>query len=262
MLRYLRLYAYFLRFSFSQAMEFRLDFFFQVIMDALFYVVQFCFFSVLYRHTGLLGGWSQEQAFVFVAAYLFIDAGHMTVFVNNVRPFPLLVNRGDLDAYLVRPVSSLFFVSLRSFAANSFLNLLLAIGIVIWSIARLELLPTTTRIFLFATLLVAGLFVYYALEMMFFMATFWTHSSEGLKDTWRAIEKYAERPRAIYPNWLQRMFLTVLPLALVASEPTRVLFEGASARELLGFGAVFAGTFAALVWLWGRGLRAYASASS
>ena len=35
MIRYLRLYGYFLRFSFSRAMEFRFDFFFRIFMDSL-----------------------------------------------------------------------------------------------------------------------------------------------------------------------------------------------------------------------------------
>ena len=60
MLRYARLYAYFLRFSFSRAMEFRLDFFFRVGMDALWYAVHLSFFTVLYRHTQALGGWSYD----------------------------------------------------------------------------------------------------------------------------------------------------------------------------------------------------------
>ena len=41
---------------------------------------------------------------------------------------PMLINRGDLDYYLVRPVSTLFFVSFRDFAANSFVNLVIATG--------------------------------------------------------------------------------------------------------------------------------------
>ena len=43
MTRYLRLYAYFLRFSFSRALEFRVDFFFRVIMDTAFYAVNLGF---------------------------------------------------------------------------------------------------------------------------------------------------------------------------------------------------------------------------
>ena len=44
MIRYLRLYGCFLRFSFSRAMEFRLDFFFRVLMDVVWNLVNLGFF--------------------------------------------------------------------------------------------------------------------------------------------------------------------------------------------------------------------------
>ena len=66
MRRYLRLYAYFLRFSFSRAMQFRLDFFFRVGMDTLWYAMHLTMFAVLYRHTPEVGGWNRDQMWVFL----------------------------------------------------------------------------------------------------------------------------------------------------------------------------------------------------
>ena len=132
MKRYLSLYLHFLRFSFSRAMEFRLNFFFRVVMDIVYYAVNLAFFSIIYQHTSLLGGWTLDQVYVFVCGFLFVDALHMTVFANNHWWLPLFINRGDLDYYLVRPVSSLWFLSLRDFAANSFLNLVIAGGLLVW----------------------------------------------------------------------------------------------------------------------------------
>ena len=74
MLRYLRLYLYFLRFSFSRALEFRLDFFFRVGMDIVWYAVHLGFFSVLYQHTASLGGLTQDQVLVFVGAVFVAEA--------------------------------------------------------------------------------------------------------------------------------------------------------------------------------------------
>ena len=124
--RYLRLYLQFLKFSFSRSLEYRMDFWFRIVMDCMFYVVELIFFTILYQHTDMLGGWNYDQILIFVSGFLVIDAIHMTVFSNNMWWMPILVNKGDLDYYVVRPVSSLFFLSLRDFAANSFLNLLIA----------------------------------------------------------------------------------------------------------------------------------------
>ncbi|MGE3163477.1 MAG: ABC transporter permease [Planctomycetota bacterium] len=262
LIRYLRLYGYFLRFSFSRALEFRVDFFFRVIMDGVFYLTHLAFFSVLFQHTGTLGGWTLDQVFVFAAGYFFIDALNMTLFSNNSWWLPTFINNGDLDYYLVRPVSSLFFLSCRDFAANSFLNLLLAGAILTWSLVRYPEPLGTLNIALFVLLLFAGLFLHYVLHMLFIIPVFWTHSAEGIHDLYFGLETLANRPHAIYTGWTRRLLTTVIPFALIASYPTHLLFEGATPALLLHILGVNAVAFGVMLWLWRAGLRAYASASS
>ena len=66
MTRYIRLYIHFLQFSFSKALEFRLDFFFKIIMDIVYYSVNILFFKVIYLHTPMLGGWTESQMMIFI----------------------------------------------------------------------------------------------------------------------------------------------------------------------------------------------------
>lgn len=261
-MRYLRLYLYFMRFSFSRAMEFRFDFFFRVVMDSMFYVTNLAFFALVLKHTPVLGGWNLDQILIFTCGFLLLDAVNMTLFSNNFWHLPLLINKGDLDYYLVRPVSSLFFVSLRDFAANSFLNLMIAVGIMAYYLAQYPGELGAGRIALFLALLLVGNAFYYAIHMMFILPTFWLHSATGLRELFWQIEKVAERPDQIFGGWLRWFFLSVLPLALIVSYPTHVLFEGPSLEHLghIAIGLVW--VFACVLVLWGRGLRAYASASS
>ena len=156
MLRYLRIYGACVRFSFSRALEFRLDFFFKVGMDVVWLIVNLVFFDVLQRHTPLLGGWDRSQVRVFAAGLFVVDAAHMTIFSSNVWWFPTYVNRGDLDYHLLRPVSSLFFLMMREFAWNSFLNLLISVGVLVWALGGLERLPDGLHLALYATSLGLG----------------------------------------------------------------------------------------------------------
>jgi len=262
MLRYLRLYAYFLRFSFSRAMEFRLDFFFRIVMDVVFYVVNIAFFGVIYNHTNLLGGWDFDQVLIFASGFFMIDAIHMTVFANNLWWLPLSINKGDLDYYIVRPVSSLFFVSLRDFAANSFCNLLIALGIVVWAIWRFPAPLGTERIALYFVLLLNGAALYAMIHICFLIPVFWLHNARGFGGLFFALEKYVQRPHQIFSGYVQRLLVTLLPFALVASFPATVLFDGFSVQVALHLSAVTLLTFGFMVWFWNRGLASYSSASS
>ena len=260
--RHLRLYLHFLSFSFSRAMEFRLDFFFRVVMDAAFYAVQIAFFGVIYRHTALLGGWNHDQALVFVCGFFLIDALHMTVFANNLWWLPILVNKGDLDYYLVRPISPLFFISLRDFAANSFLNLLLAAALLSWSLLRLPQELTAAGVGLYLALLVNGAFLYYLVHLAFLIPVFWLHSARGLGDAFYTLEKYAEKPDRIYSGWLRRLLVTIVPFSLIASFPAGLLLEGLQVKVLLHVLGVTALAFLAVRAFFNQALRTYSSASS
>ncbi len=260
--RYVRLYLHFLRFSFAKALQFRLDFFFRVVMDGLWYAVNLAFFGILFQHTGVLGGWDFDQVLVFAGAVFFADALHMTVFANNMWWLPFAVNKGELDYYLVRPVSSLFFLSLREFAANSFLNLLLAIGILVWALTRYPHPLTAGSVTLYVAFLLLGVFINYVLNMLFLIPVFWLHTAHGLREIYFAFDRFSGRPHGIFRGLALRMLTSILPFALIASYPTQGLFDAFPRGLVIHMLLVAAVLFAVMVWFWRRGLKAYASASS
>ena len=262
MVRYLRLYLYFLRFSFSKALQFRLDFFFRVGMDIVWYAVNLTFFGVLFAHTRELGGWTWDQMLVFAGAIFVSDALFMSVFSNNCWWLPILVNKGDLDYHLVRPVSSLFMLSLREFAANSFLNLLMAIGIFTWMLARYPGGFGPGRVALYVFLILVGVLLKYALQMFFLIPVFWLHTAHGLRELFFSFDRISSRPDGIFQGFVGRMLTSVLPFALIVSWPTRALFEGSSWPLTLRIVGITALTLLLMAAFWRRGLKAYASASS
>lgn len=262
MTRYLRLYLYFLRFSFSRSLEFRLDFWFRVGMDALWYAVHLVFFGVLFQHTGALGGWNLDQVLVFAAAMFFVDAIYMTVFSNNMWMLPFLINRGDLDYYLVRPVSSLFFLSVRDFAANSFLNLVLAAAILAWSLFRYPVPLGALNLTVFLGLLLLGALLTYTLGMLFTIPVFWLHSKAGLREIGWSLNRLGSRPHRIYTGWTRTVLVSVLPYAFVVSYPVYILFNGVTWQALAHTVAVVGGAFLLMAAFWRQGLRSYSSASS
>lgn len=262
MWRYVRLFAYFLRFSFSRAMEFRVDFFFRIVMDGVFYAISILFFRVLYLHMPMLGGWNENQMMVFVAGFLIIDAISMTLFANNLWFLTMYVNRGDLDYYLVRPVSSLFVLSLRDFAANSFMNLVMTFGILGWALHGYGGSVTWGNVTLYVVMLANGAYLRYCVRMMTILPVFWLQSASGLETVFFHMARFVERPDRIYTGVARMLFTTALPFALMASFPARLMLEGFSWSV---FGTVVGITVLFTVMLriaWAAALRAYSSASS
>lgn len=260
--RYIKLYLYFLRFSFSRAMEFRLDFFFRIVMDTVYYAVHIIFFGVIYGHTSMVGGWDFDQMLIFMCGFFLVDALHMTVHANNLWALPEYVNKGHLDYYLIRPVSSLFFLSHRDFAANSFVNLIIAASMLIWAILRYPGEFSALQIMVFLGLLLNGAYLYWLIHMCFVIPVFWTHSAHGFQMLFYSLKQFAERPDPIFQGWMRRGLTTILPFLLIASYPAQILFSGLNATILIHSGLVSVGLTLFLLWFWDRALRSYSSASS
>ena len=260
--RYIRLFGYFIAFSFSRSFEFRFDFFARILMDVLYYTVAISFFRIVFLHTPLVGGWSEPQMMIFVASYCMVDAINMTLFSNNLWQIPILVNRGDLDYYLLRPVSSLFFVSLRDFAANSFFNLLITMGIMGWALHRYPEPISTAKFIMFILLILNGNILFYCLSILAALPVFFTQSSQGFGQLVWSLMRFGERPDGIFTGWVHRVLTTILPFSLIASYPTRLFLEDFDITILLQTLGVTAIFFAILLWAWNKSMRSYASASS
>jgi len=261
-MRYLRLYLHFLRFSFSKALEFRVDFYFRVVMDIMFYIIQFLFFDIIYLHTPILAGWSIDEMRIFVASYIFIDALHMTVFANNCWWLPIYINRGDLDYYLTKPVSTLFFLSLREFAANSFLNLIIASSVLYYVISSYPQELSNMKIFVFILLLLLGCLLYFFVHLIFLLSVFWTQSPRGFGDVFFAISHTMERPDKLFSGVIRVIFLFILPFSLMVSYPAKYLLDDAGNSVIITMLVVTSAFFFITQLIWRKGLNNYSSASS
>lgn len=262
MMRYLMLYLHFLRFSFSKALEFRLDFTFKIVMDCIYYAVNISFFKLIYLHTPILGGWNQDQMMVFVASFLLVDAIHMTIFSTNLWMLPYMINRGELDYYLIRPVSPLFFLSFREFSANSFLNMLIAAGFFAYTLVQYPHPFSFGELVLLLILLINGVLIHYCLQMMMLIPVFWTQSSRGFMDLFFSMGLAMERPDQIYRGWLRRVFTILLPFALIASFPARIFIDKFNWPTINHIIVVTTLLWIVMLTFWRLGLRNYSSASS
>lgn len=260
--RYLRLYLFFLQFSFSKALEFRIDFFFRIAMDIMYYIVNIALFKILLIHTPFIAGWNEKQMMIFVGSYLLVDAINMTIFSTNMWWLPFYINRGELDYYLIRPVSPLFFLSLREFSANSFVNLMIAALFFFYSLFSYSQgwdLLSLLGLFL---LLINGSLVYYCIQMLMILPVFWTQSARGFIDLFYTLGLAMERPDRIFKGWLRVLFTTLLPFGLIASFPARIFIEGFDIYTVTHLAVVSALLWIIVLFVWNRGLKNYSSASS
>jgi ABC-2 type transport system permease protein len=245
-----------------RSFEFRLDFFFRVFMDLIYYGVNLAFFKLLLFNTSSFAGWNDAQMMVFVATFCVVDGVQMTLTANNLWWLPTFVNRGDLDYYLVRPVSSMFFLSFRDVAVNSFLNLVCALGILAWALSRLPGPISLGSLTLFLLLILNGAVIHYLFRLILILPVFWTQGGRGFEQVFWGMTRVMERPDRIFKGPIWWIFSVALPYTLMASVPARIFFEGFRSHLLVVLVLVTAAFWALAISLWNFSLRNYSSASS
>ena len=247
--------------NFVREFVYRSNFITAMVIDLVWYAIEFTLFSVIYANTSSLGGWSQNQVFFFLGFMFASDALFAAFFGNAFWRFSDLINKGELDVVLTKPVSPVFLILSRYFNLTSLINMLLGFGIMIRYAPLAGFEGGVHWVAVFVWLLVAVAIQVLA-RFAFSVGVFWTERSWALVRLYYQLFTFASKPDSIFPKPLRYITMTILPFALIGSVPARSLLFGLNHLDwiLIAAATVFFAVFD--VVLWRMGLRKYQSASS
>lgn len=259
--KYAGLYGAFFKASFIADLEYRANFATRIFTDIIWYAAQIYAFEVIYQHTELIGSWNRSQTRVFLGLLFVVDAIYMIFTHDNLDKFSDKVRKGELDLILTKPVNSQFMVSLQRVSTAMIGNLGIALAWLIFSLARL---PDFSwwRVLWLVLLIPSGVVILYVSRFVMSSIAILVTRAENVQFIWYQVYKLGMRPDSIYLPWLKTIFLTFVPVSLVASVPSRALMDPPEPLLFL-WAPVLSGV---LLWLsgkyWTFCLRFYSSASS
>ena len=261
LMKYFRLFSAFAKASFLADLEYRANFVSRIVIDVFWYLAQITTFEALYRHTELLGTWNHAQSRVFLGVLFIVDAFYMILFHDNLERMSERIRKGELDMLLAKPVNSQFMISCQRIGTALIGDLLLAGGWLIWSLAQLPDFSWIKLLWLLV-LIPCGLTALYGVRFIVSSTAVIFTKSENLQYLWYQVYRLGMRPDSIYVPWLKYTILTILPVGLIASVPSRFLLEPPDFQllALVIFVAIF------FLWashkFWNFALQFYTSASS
>jgi len=260
-LRYLRIFGVQLKNNFVREAVYRTNFFAMVAVDLIWFGLEFGLFSILYANTPTVAGWTQYQVFFFLGVFFASDALFTIFFQRNFWVFSDLVNKGELDILLTKPINPLFLILTRSINLTASFNLILGILVAV-KFAGLAGFAGGWRWGLLVLWLLFGLYAAVLLRFLFSIWVFWTERSWAFARLYYQFFSFATKPDAIYPPPIRYAILTILPFAFIGSVPARALLKGLQPFEYAVLSAVLVFFTILLRFLWRAGLRRYQSASS
>jgi viologen exporter family transport system permease protein len=259
-------------------MTFRANFLIETVSSLSWALMNLGFYTLIYdlmerEGRSDIAGWSKYQFFVFIATTILVNSLVEAFFMENAEELSEMTRTGGLDFVLLKPMDPQFLVSVKKISWSAFGKLLLAGGLLAYSLPRIEGLTLTPLQFLLYPLyIVLGTLILYSIMIALAATSIWLGRNQSLYDFWFYLTNFSRYPMEIYEGPfgtpLRRVFTFVIPILVVINVPAAIMAKplttGNPQRLFLAGFAIFATivSLAASRWIFQRALLSYRSASS
>lgn len=243
-------------------MEYRSEFILGIGVGAVWQISIVVFATVLLTRFPGMGGWDTEDVLL-MASMRLLSHGLFVLLLGRVTWLSIIVQMGQIDAYLLRPMPVHRQVQLAFFNVNAIGDLLVAVCLFAGALSVADVDWTPARVAYLVVALAGGVLMEGAIGTALSSAalhapatSYWSMWLDEL------ITSFANYPLHILPGLVRDAFTFVLPLAFVAYLPAAVLtghLDTLAVPGWLAVGAPVVGLLAYLAsrWLWSVSLRHY-----
>lgn len=241
-------------------LEYQTDFWIMIVSAVLTQLLGIVFLQVVYSRIPDINGWSfWEVAFMY--AMIYMTEGFGSLFFEGTWRLGGLVNRGELDVYLLRPVSPVLQVFTTGIGMNGIGNIVVGGIIVAQALARIDVHWSAGKIAAAALLLVTAVAIRVSINLAANTTAFWIkNAGNAFPLLVHNLGEFAKYPITIYSLGIRFLAGLLVPFAAISFVPAYVLF-GRGVHPLFWLLSPLAAAYCAFVayLLFRIGLRKYES---
>lgn len=260
--RYGRVWRACLRNCLARELEFRSSFLLTAISTLFSATFSIVLAAQVFSNVDAIGGWDLDRMFVLTGSFLIVRGLCSAFYQPNMQKLSEMVNKGELDFVLVRPISSQFLVSIRYVNFGASITAVVGAAYVVIGIGRLGLTPGVSAVAAYVAALACAFVAIYALWFMSVTLALWTGRINNISSLFDAVLIMGRMPSDVYRGAIGVILTVVLPIAAAATVPAKALL-GILDPAAVPYQVVLA---VVLLWashrFWRFSLRRYTSASS
>lgn len=178
-------------------------------------------------------GWSRDELVLLAMGYVLVIGIFHLFFSRGFEDFSYVVNRGELDAYLLRPIDTQFFVSTLRIRITNLVRITLGLGSMIWWIQYRQLSVTLEGVCMFLLLALVGIVVIFSFWFFFSSLLIWYPNLNNLSDFLYTFNGFARYPVEMMLRTGNLLLYLLIPLMLVVAVPVKVLLGEINAGYII-----------------------------
>lgn len=246
-------------------MQYKTSFWLDLVGTAVSTGMEFIVLFLLLQRFTLIGGWRlHEIGLLYGLTSVSFGLAEM-IGRGFDSPFERLIQHGDFDRVLTRPLSSFVQVLASEVQLRRLGRAVQGAGVLIFSLAQVEAFWTPALLLLLLLSILSGALIYVGLIVIGATICFWTIKTPEVINVFTfGGQQLTSLPLSIYDQWIRAVFLSIAPVAF-ASYPAALVILGRSDPHGLPtwiawcapvVASVF---FAAVLGFWQIGVRRYQS---
>ena len=215
------------------------------------------FFQAIYGQVQAIGGWELDHVYVLLGTWFFIDGISWATYTRGFLRLYRLIERGELDLFLIKPVNLKVFLSYRYIdAIFSTPSIVAAIAIIIYG---MQLTTDPINIFTYLLFLLFAFSIHHSFSLMLGTINFYyiIESPEYLRNS---IMRLGQYPITIYTGIAKFALSFIVPLAFIFTVPVRAFFGEVTLVESGLMVMVVLVFYLISSFFWKRGINHYESA--
>lgn len=262
MKHHFRIYLRLLKLNFAALTSYRANFLNNVFSSILWGSFQMITILIITSRVTTVFGWSRNEL-IFLVALLNIFVGiYHFLFSRNFERFSNVVNLGQLDSILLKPVDSQFLLSFWLAGYANLLRIIIGVGFIYFIVKNNHIYISFQQIIGGMCLMAIGLITLYSIWFTIMTLTIWFTKLSNLADLMYTSNSFARLPREAINGIKDIAIYLILPLTLIVSTPAKLLLGKPYQTDLLLLLAIAFSLFVISRKFWKFALRFYTSASS
>lgn len=206
-------------------LEYKTDFILMLIAGAALQLLGFLFLSVLFSKIPPIQGWTMWEVVLMLAAIFFAE-GVVSFIFEGMWRMMRLVNMGDLDRLLLRPVSPILQVITFDLGIHGIGNMMTGIVLIVISMQQVHIDWTLDRLLFVPIFLVSAAIIRAAISFAANCSAFWmTAFYNAFPIMVYQVADFAKYPITLYTRPIQFIITVILPYAFISYVPAVYIFN-------------------------------------
>ena len=250
-----------LKINFAYLLAYRANFITHLISAFSWGAFQIVWIVLLTGKRGVVFGWTQKDMILLTLGFFMVIGIFHFLFSSNFYLFSRVIDRGEFDAILLKPIDSQFHSTMRVVNYANFVRACVGLILIIGWLVMNHYTVTFIQIVLFSFYIVVGIITTYSIWLLFMTTLIWYPSLNNMVEFLFTLNGFMKYPGEMIRFSGTIVLYLLLPLVLAVSTPVKILVRKNSLEDMIVLSLIAICLFIISRLFWKYALKSYTSAS-